>query len=439
MITGLVDMLMFVGIAFYVGALYVSGSEPRKHLTRVPATLSSSKMPTVIILGGGIIALSTAYYASLSSSEEIHIIESNSTFFECASGRAAGFLARDWFSSSVAGLGELSFVLHQRLAEEHDGATSWGYSGSTGISTSQSGSKTRGEDWLFEGTTRAQAASSLAIQATNAGPAWLASSACSGQAEIISNPNTTAQVDPLRLCQFLLKQCIARGVVFHRPAKATRVKSDNGILTGVYITESGTEKLVLCQKILIACGVWSPIAFNELFPSASISLLITSLAGHSLILRSPRWKPEDIGDCHAIFTTTPDGWSPELFSRRGGELYLAGLNSSIIPIPKLASETVVQGDDIEAMIKTARILLGNDVEVVRTGMCHRPVTSTGMPILGKIPSVHIGLEGIDGPGGIYVASGHGAWGISLSLGTGKVMAEMMAGDKTSIDVSLLGP
>lgn len=392
-------------------------------------------MSTVVILGGGIIALSTAYYASLSSSEEIHILESNPTFFECASGRAAGFLARDWFSPSIAGLGELSFDLHQRLAEEHDGATSWGYSGSTGISISQSGSKTRGENWLLEGTTRAQAATGLAIQAADVGPAWLASS---GQAEVISNSDTTAQVDPLQLCQFLLKQCVARGVVFHRPAKATRVKSDNGVLTGVYITESGTEKLVSCQKILIACGVWSSIAFNELFPSASISLPITSLAGHSLILRSPRWKAEDIGDCHAIFTSS-DGWSPELFSRRGGELYLAGLNSSIIPIPELASETVVQEDDIEVMIKTARILLGDDVEVVRTGLCHRPVTNTGMPILGKIPSVHVGLEHIDGPGGIYVASGHGPWGIALSLGTGKVMAEMMAGEKTSVDVSPLRP
>lgn len=393
-------------------------------------------MPTIVILGGGIIALSTAYYASLSSSEEIHIIESNATFFECASGRAAGFLARDWFSPSVAGLGELSFALHQRLAEEHDGATSWGYSKSTGISISQFGSKTRGEDWLLEGTSRAQAAVSSAKRAADTSPAWLKSS---GQIEIISGPDTTAQVDPLRLCQFLLKQCIAKGVVFHQPAKATRIRSDNGVLSGVYITESGTEKLVPCQKILIACGVWSSVAFNELFPSASISLPITSLSGHSLVLRSSGWKPEDTSNCHAIFTTSPDGWSPELFSRRGGELYLAGLNSSIIPVPELASETVAQEGDIEVMIKTARILLGNDVEVIKTGLCHRPVTNTGVPILGKVPSAHIGLGDVDGPDGIYVASGHGPWGITLSLGTGKVMAEMMTGKRTSIDISTLGP
>lgn len=392
---------------------------------------------TTVILGGGIIALSTAYYASLSSSSsEIHILESNANFFESASGYAAGFLARDWFSPSVAELGELSFALHQKLAEEHSGATRWGYSGSTGISISQLGSKTRGEDWLFKGTSRAQTAASLATRPTYMNPVWLASS---GQAQIISKPDTTAQVDPLRLCQFLLEQCIARGVVFHQPAKATRIKSDNGVITGVYITESDTEKLILCQKVLIACGVWSPVVFDELFPSASTSLPITSLAGHSLVLRSPRWKPEDTGDCHAIFAVSPDGWSPEFFSRRGGEIYLAGYNSSTIPIPELASKTVIQEDDIEIMIKEARVLLGNDVEVVRTGLCHRPVTNTGKPILGRVASTHIGLDDVDGPGGLYVASGHGPWGISLSLGTGKVMAEMMTGERTSVDVSPLGP
>lgn len=390
-------------------------------------------MPTTVILGGGIIALSTAYYASLSSSSEIHILESNATFFENASGRAAGFLARDWFSPLVAGLGELSFALHKELAEEHSGDTSWGYSRSMGISISQSRNSSRGEDWLLEGTSRARSA---VILRADTNPAWLAGS---GYGEVISRPDTTAQIDPLQLCQFLLKQCIARGVLFHQPAKATRVKSDNGVLTGVYISESGAEKLVLCQKILIASGVWSPVIFDKLFPFKSTSLPITSLAGHSLVLRSPRWRPEDNGDCYAIFTTSPDGWSPELFSRRGGELYLAGFNSSTIPIPEFASETAVQEGDIEVMVKTARMLLGNDVEVVRTGLCHRPVTNTGRPILGKVPPVDIGMEEVDGPDSIYVAAGHGPWGITLSLGTGKVMAQMMAGERTSVDVSQLGP
>ena len=39
--------------------------------------------------------------------------------------------------------------------------------------------------------------------------------------------------------------------------------------------------------------------------------------------------------------------------------------------------------------------------------------------------------------GVYIAVGHGAWGISQSLGTGLVVSEMIEGKKTSADVSVL--
>jgi glycine/D-amino acid oxidase-like deaminating enzyme len=39
--------------------------------------------------------------------------------------------------------------------------------------------------------------------------------------------------------------------------------------------------------------------------------------------------------------------------------------------------------------------------------------------------------------GVYIAVGHGAWGISHSLGTGLVVSEMIEGKKTSADVSVL--
>jgi glycine/D-amino acid oxidase-like deaminating enzyme len=51
--------------------------------------------PTVII-GGGIIGTSIAYYLSEASDPtEIHLVESCPEFFASASGYAGGFLARD--------------------------------------------------------------------------------------------------------------------------------------------------------------------------------------------------------------------------------------------------------------------------------------------------------------------------------------------------------
>jgi glycine/D-amino acid oxidase-like deaminating enzyme len=43
-----------------------------------------------------------------------------------------------------------------------------------------------------------------------------------------------------------------------------------------------------------------------------------------------------------------------------------------------------------------------------------------------------------GDGGVWIASGHGPWGISLSLGTGLVVSELVEGRKPSADISNLG-
>jgi glycine/D-amino acid oxidase-like deaminating enzyme len=63
-----------------------------------------------------------------------------------------------------------------------------------------------------------------------------------------------------------------------------------------------------------------------------------------------------------------------------------------------------------------------------------------VPILSQIPDEDLGgtvtKPGADG--GVFVAVGHGPWGISQSLGTGKVMAEMIEREKTSANVGALG-
>lgn len=83
---------------------------------------------------------------------------------------------------------------------------------------------------------------------------------------------------------------------------------------------------------------------------------------------------------------------------------------------------------------------GSDLEVVREGLCFRPVTNRGTPILARIEERRLGdgFRTVEGKGGVYTAVGHGPWGISLSLGTGKVMAEMMTGQKMSANVRGLG-
>ena len=148
-------------------------------------------MSNTVILGAGIVGCSTAYYLSESprtQAQSIHLVEPSPELFHCASGFAGGFLAADCkhsvrticystnhqlgFAPSVAPLGALSFKLHKELAEKYDGKRKWGYSPSTGTSLSLDSDVVggSGEDFLRNGTSRAQAAGARPARDTN-GPA----------------------------------------------------------------------------------------------------------------------------------------------------------------------------------------------------------------------------------------------------------------------------
>lgn len=294
---------------------------------------------------------------------------------------------------------------------------------------------------------------------------------------------TVGDRDPLRLCKFLMQDVQEKGVRLHQPARAVSVSKDmRGELATVRIaTDDGMEtdsklgsdgrRFVLsniiapvpCTRLVITAGAWSPQVFSTLFPSATIKLPVSSLAGHSIVVRSPRWSAEheDKG-CHAVFATDPSGFSPEVFSRTGGEIYLAGLNDAALPLPKLATDAKPDAASIEKLKKVSKRMLGldsgeDDLQILREGLCFRPVTPRGNPIIGRIDDKKLGggfaTRG-GGEGGVFVAAGecktssallrllivrigHGPWGISNSLGTGKVLAELVEGQKTSADVRRL--
>jgi flavin-dependent dehydrogenase len=69
--------------------------------------------------------------------------------------------------------------------------------------------------------------------------------------EVISREGTTAQIDPLRFCRWLLAQCQERGVQLHHPARALSVsKDDRGALNGIRISQNGTE--TECKSVMYA-------------------------------------------------------------------------------------------------------------------------------------------------------------------------------------------
>jgi glycine/D-amino acid oxidase-like deaminating enzyme len=128
---------------------------------------------------------------------------------------------------------------------------------------------------------------------------------------------------------------------------------------------------VPCTRLLIAAGAWSPRVFATLFPQAQTRIPISSLAGHSLLVRNPLFDgKKDV--CHAVFATDTLGFAPEWFARAGGELYLAGLNSTNIALPDVATDVKPSARAIEQLTSCAKAMMtsveGRDVEVLRQGL-----------------------------------------------------------------------
>jgi glycine/D-amino acid oxidase-like deaminating enzyme len=264
-----------------------------------------------------------------------------------------------------------------------------------------------------------------------------------------------------------MEECREAGVHLHHPATALCITTDvRNELASVRIgyTDSSTETELPCARLLIAAGAWTPRVFESLFPSAPITIPISSLAGHSLVVRAAsapvlesavdsKAADEDEKHCHAVYCGPLDnGLSPELYEREDGVIYLAGVNSSTIPLPSLATATESVEASLDQLKDVATQLIGDKIEVVRTGLCFRPITPRGTPIITRVADEQLGAgptgdESLPGKpiktrsgqeGGVFIAAGHGPWGISLSLGTGKVLAEMMQEKRLSADVRELG-
>jgi hypothetical protein len=137
--------------------------------------------------------------------------------------------------------------------------------------------------------------------------------------------------------------------------------------------------VVPCTNILLSAGVWTPDLLKKLFPKSTVSLPINALAGHSLLVS----KPHDANcrsdttsqqeKCHAIFASDCHGFAPELFSRSGKEIYIAGLNSTTLKPPARASDSKPDPKAIETLKSASMKLLdlnGQQLEIRRESLVY---------------------------------------------------------------------
>lgn len=216
-----------------------------------------------------------------------------------------------------------------------------------------------------------------------------------------------AHLNPAIFLQLLGERVRAMGAEVHEHTPVTGFAVGEGKVRAVR-TASGEFE---AEQVILAAGAWSSIVARDL----RLNIPIQPARGYSLTASAIQNMPRQaliLGDRRVA--VSPFGNQIRITGRlEVGEF-------STTPVPRW----------IQRLEDFAReyIRLDEKLDIKETWAGLRPVTPDGMPIIGRSPH-HSNLT---------VVTGHAMLGLSLAPGTGQVVAELMNGEKTAFDASPFG-
>lgn len=164
---------------------------------------------------------------------------------------------------------------------------------------------------------------------------------------------------------------------------------------------------IACDELVICAGAWS----KPLCRALGVNVPLDTERGYNTTLPDPRVSlSRPICPAESSFLITP----MEMGLRIGGAVELGGLEAA--PNYARARALLALGQ---------RALPGLNVAGGREWMGFRPSMPDSMPVIGRSPR----------QSNVYLAFGHGHLGLTEGAVTGRLIGELVAGDKTSIDVT----
>jgi glycine/D-amino acid oxidase-like deaminating enzyme len=184
--------------------------------------------------------------------------------------------------------------------------------------------------------------------------------------------------------------------------ETARAAHENGLVTGVVV---GGE-LHAAGAVVVAAGPWTPEAIGG---GATWVQPSWGVVAQVRLRRPPRHALEQAG----VEALTEPGGAPEsLFSlvttgavSAVGSTFTATEPDAAAVAPRL----------LESGARYVPELADAAIEHVRA--CARPLAADGRPLLGAVPGVE----------GLYLVTGHGAWGITLGPGSAQMVVDEMSG------------
>jgi D-amino-acid dehydrogenase len=215
-----------------------------------------------------------------------------------------------------------------------------------------------------------------------------------------------SHLNPALFLKSLSERVRAMGAEMLEDTSVTGFESANGKISKVKTSAGDFE----AEEIILAAGAWTPSVARGL----KLTIPIQPARGYSLTMTANKRMPRQ-----ALIL----GERRIAVSPLGGLLRFTGRlemgNYSMTPNPLWIRR-------LENSVREY-IALDEKLDVKETWAGLRPVTPDGMPIIGRAPNFS----------NLILATGHAMLGLSLGPGTGQVVAELVTGQKSAFDLSPL--
>ncbi|HYK89824.1 MAG TPA: FAD-dependent oxidoreductase [Acidobacteriota bacterium] len=171
---------------------------------------------------------------------------------------------------------------------------------------------------------------------------------------------------------------------------------------------------IAAEEFVLACGAWSPAVARHL----RLKLPMQAGKGYSLTLTRPRCLPTL---CSILSEARVAVTPMDSALRFGGTMEIAGLDESINPAR-------VRGI-VKAVPEYLPDFASADFDGVRPWCGLRPCSADGLPFIGRTSRFP----------NLVVATGHAMMGMSLGPITGRLVAQIVSGEQLSINIEALSP
>jgi D-amino-acid dehydrogenase len=213
---------------------------------------------------------------------------------------------------------------------------------------------------------------------------------------------TDAHLRPDRLMAEFKRVLLSRGVAIRQQSAAKSLVRENGRARAI-LTADGE---IAADAFVLAAGALSPQWSREL----GCRLPIQPGKGYSITMPRPARCPA----LPIIFEEHRVAVSPFRSGYRlGSTMEFAGYDSSLNP------------RRIELLKSAARMYLHEPLcePVQETWFGWRPMTPDSLPIIGPSPAL----------ANVWIAAGHNMLGLSMAPATGRLVAQLVAGESPDID------